>query len=401
MQSGMTRKTMRIQCCAILTGFVLCASLGWTEEPVRIGVLLSLDGRAGALGREAWAGIRHAYSLRREVFNRPIEIVLADAGSDPSRAVMGLFRLVDGEKVSAVIGDVTACCTLAGSAHAERRHIPIVSLSGPISGIAGRHDYIVWTGVSDKILGEWCAQASVKLLGSRTAAIIQDDVDEFSISVATHFGKAFTALGGRIVQRVGLRGKGYGFHTELERIRLTQPEVLFAPLFVTHCALVAKQAKRLGLSSAILATDRANHPDLAAVGGPDVEGLCLACVTQDKGSGPVCSNKIDSFGEHPTLPTMSGSWKRAGANAYTIVVEAIERAQSLDGDTIYREAAALQSARLQPREPETKAGVCPSNALSLRRVVHGRFIETRLDTLLRYVRLNPWVRPQNTNECRK
>lgn len=327
---------------SLLAILVLIPTQGWTAEPVRIGVLLSMDGPAGCLGRDAWKGICAAQRSQSTVLGRPVQLVPANTHSQPSRAACAFLRLLEKERVCAVIGDVTASCTLAAAPLAEKHRIPLVSLSGPVPLSRTSLRYTIWTGISAEHLGEWCAFACRKLLGAKTVAIMQDNSQEFSIGVATCFAQKFRSLGGVVVHRSGLHAGQPIMGSVLERVRRARPDVLFAPLFATQCAFLAIQARGMGLEAQMLAT---REPDLHGVGHVDgraVEGVyvpvfrhgCIAVLREMKAL--VSEEQLKCSWENRPM-------EGAGKDAYLETLDAIRQAQSTSGDTVWKHMVELHS----------------------------------------------------------
>ncbi len=77
-------------------------------EPLRVGVILAMSGPAHVWGSNG----RMALELGRDEFNsanlagRPIELIFEDSKTQPAAAVSAFHKLVEVDKVSAVIGDV-------------------------------------------------------------------------------------------------------------------------------------------------------------------------------------------------------------------------------------------------------------------------------------------------------
>ena len=334
-----------------LAGFLALTTQVWPGEPVRIGVLLSMHGPAGSLGKRAWEGIRDAGRNRPQVLGRPVQMIRVDSRSDPSEAVSAVFRLVEKEKVVAVIGDVTSSCSLAASAYTEQRGIILVSLSGPVAGHRPRGGYTVWTGTRGAAEGSFAARVCRRTLGYGRATIVQDNSQEDSIVSATRFEEAFRAAGGGSVSRVGVHAGQTDMEPVVRQLQRSRPEVVFVPLFAVQCALLKRQSAEMGFDAAFMATDRADLEELIGVGGAAVHGMYVTCRGVDCARTPLhsvaCSVRagfLKGAGSNP--------WAAAGAHAYGLLLDAMERAGSTDGDEFRREAFSIHEA---PHEGEPAA----------------------------------------------
>ena len=108
----------------------LCLSMiSWAmaAEPINIGALLPMTGSVAAFGQMAWDGINTAKQIEPEALGRPIEIKLADTKSEKVDSANAVSRLIEKDKVVAIIGELISGNTIAASDLAERAKIPMVS----------------------------------------------------------------------------------------------------------------------------------------------------------------------------------------------------------------------------------------------------------------------------------
>src|SRR4030042_1812583 len=82
-------------------------------EPVVIGAYLSMTGNVAAYGGMGWSGISIGKKMRPEVLGRPVEVRLADTKSDKVESANAVSRLVEKDKVVAIIGEMISGNTLA------------------------------------------------------------------------------------------------------------------------------------------------------------------------------------------------------------------------------------------------------------------------------------------------
>jgi branched-chain amino acid transport system substrate-binding protein len=116
-------------------------------------------------------------------------------------------------------------------------------------------------------------------------------------------------------------------------VREANPDIIYVPNYYTENALLAKQVRDLGMKMPILMADGAQVPALIKTGGKAVEGVYLTAhfnleaVSTDLGRSFAASFKeqykkdADAFGS-------------LGADAYFILIEAIKRAKSTEGDKV-------------------------------------------------------------------
>lgn len=112
---------------AALTVGVLAA------EPIKIGGLFDLTGKAQNIGvatKDVAQMVVDRINKANGVNGRKIELVVADTQSEPSQAVIALKRLLDKEKVVAIIGPTTTGAAMACMSTIEAAKIPMVACVG-------------------------------------------------------------------------------------------------------------------------------------------------------------------------------------------------------------------------------------------------------------------------------
>ncbi|MGE0796335.1 MAG: ABC transporter substrate-binding protein, partial [Acidimicrobiia bacterium] len=100
---------------------------GVSGEPIKIGVTISLSGPAGTIGETQLAGIEMAVDELNEgdgILGRPVDLVVKDDASDPTKAAQNMRELVDQEEVKLVFGPTLSSPALAAT--------PIASDAGVI-----------------------------------------------------------------------------------------------------------------------------------------------------------------------------------------------------------------------------------------------------------------------------
>ena len=111
----------------LLMGFLMLLPISAAAGEVKIGLYLPMTGSAAAMGQMVWEGVQVAYQLQPQVLGQPVKLLLVDTKSDKIDAANAVSRLLEKEKVAALIGEVISSDTLAGVPIAERARVPNIS----------------------------------------------------------------------------------------------------------------------------------------------------------------------------------------------------------------------------------------------------------------------------------
>ena len=100
----------------ILLSVLLFAVWSFAADTIKIGGFLPMTGAVAAYGQDANNGIAIAMEMRPTVLGKKVEFVVADTKSDKIEAANAMSRLIEKEKVIAVIGEMISGDTMAGEA---------------------------------------------------------------------------------------------------------------------------------------------------------------------------------------------------------------------------------------------------------------------------------------------
>ncbi|MBI4964494.1 MAG: ABC transporter substrate-binding protein [Desulfomonile tiedjei] len=341
----MITRTIAITCATIL----VLAGKAWSAEPLRVGVLLSLSGVLEQEGKQVLGSIRHSHELRSIALGRPVELVIATAGSDPAQAACAMYRLIERDRVSAVIGDFMSSTTTAAARIAEQKRIPMIAPVGLVDCHHTDQGYFFAIGTCVREEAFAAADLCRRTFGSENALVVTDIAQELSIDLAEAFRRAFTGMGGRIVGSVRIRTGQGAFHDALSRIASTKADVIYAPVFGSECMLIAKQIRGLGLVVPIVSGPAVGLEAIMQAGSP--EGLYAVSF-----KGPPAARTA-------MAPAYRANYRRQGygnalatsgiaSEAYFMLLDAVEKAGSAEPEAIRGALAELRSVNEKDRIAE-------------------------------------------------
>ncbi|MGC8602676.1 MAG: ABC transporter substrate-binding protein [Desulfomonilaceae bacterium] len=311
---------------------VLCLgmlSCAMAAEPINIGALLPMTGSVAAFGQMAWDGINTARHIEPEVLGRPIQIELADTKSDKVDSANAVSRLIEKDKVVAIIGELISGNTIAASDQAERSKIPMVSPTATNQLVTQGKQFVFRVCFIDPEQGRVAAKLALNQLHVKTAAIIYDISQDYCVGLKTFFQREFTRGGGKIVSETMYKMGDRDFSPQLSRIKAMKPDIIYAPIYYTECALIARQARDMGLDIPILAGDGVQAPELIKLGGKAVEGLYFTAHFHTDTINTSMGKRFFELFKKEVGKELD-SYTAQSADAYFIIVDAIKRAGSTD-----------------------------------------------------------------------
>jgi branched-chain amino acid transport system substrate-binding protein len=214
---------------------------------IKIGSLQSLTGDTATFGTSSKNGIALATEQRNKaggVLGKQIEIVTADTQSDMKVAPQAMLKLLQQDKVVAVLGEVASGRTMAASQAALDNHVPLLTPASTNEKVTKAGDYIFRSCYTDGQQGEWVAQYAAQHLGKK-AALIYDANSPYSVGLAERIKQVYPTLGGQILIETTYAGSNTkDFKTQLTAIREKNPDVILLPGYYQEITSLVPQARR-------------------------------------------------------------------------------------------------------------------------------------------------------------
>jgi branched-chain amino acid transport system substrate-binding protein len=301
-------------------------------DTIKIGVALPITGAVAAYGQGSWQGAQVARDMKPTILGRKVELVLVDDKSDKIEAANAFTRLVEKDKVVAIIGSSISGNTMAGGPIAEKAGVPVVSPTATNPLVTQGKKYIFRVCFIDPFQGEMAAKYAFETLKKRKAALIIDKAQDYAVGLADFFERNFKKMGGQVVAKTYCQTGDKDFTAQLSTIKAKNADVIYMPNYYTEVALAMKQARDLGLNLPVLSGDGAQDKALIDIGKQNVEGLMFTGhFEKEAASTPLAKKFIPvyekKFGKVGTFDVM-------GADAYFVLADAIERTKSTDGSKI-------------------------------------------------------------------
>lgn len=246
-----------------------------TEGTIKIGVVLPLTGEVATYGQSAKKGIELAVERINEsggVLGKKIDLIIEDDKNDLKETANKVMKLIEEDNVVAIIGSVTSKCTLADMPVANSKNVPMVTPASTNPKVTKIGPYCFRVCFVDDFQGRVMAKFAREDLNTKRAALIFNSEDEYSKGLAKYFEKSFKDMGGEIVAAETYKNADSDFNAQLSKIKELEPEVIFLPGYYQKLALIAKQARALGIDATFLGGDGWASRELVKQAGEAVNG---------------------------------------------------------------------------------------------------------------------------------
>ncbi|HEX2676577.1 MAG TPA: ABC transporter substrate-binding protein [Polyangiales bacterium] len=309
-----------------------------------IGEFGSLTGGTATFGTSTHAGIEQArdeLNAGGGVLGKKLKVVTEDDQSKPEEAVSAVLKLIKQNNVVAVIGEVASSRSLAAAPQCQQNKIPMLSPASTNPKVTEVGDYIFRACFIDPFQGSTMAKFAMSTLKLKKFAILTDAKNDYSVGLSQFFREMVKKQGGEIVAEESYAEGDIEFKAQLTKIKNTSPEAVFVPGYYTECALIARQAKELGLTVPLLGGDGWDSPKTIEIGGAAVEGVYFTNHYSEQEQRPEVKKFIDTYKQRNGGKTPD-AMAVLGYDSMMIMADAIKRAGSTEGPKIRDALAATK-----------------------------------------------------------
>jgi branched-chain amino acid transport system substrate-binding protein len=204
-----------------------------------------------------------------------VEVVFEDEKDSPTAAVNAVKKLVDVDKVVALVGPMTSGSTLAAFKTADEAKVVFITPTATSPKVSGASPYL-FRGCSRidtqaKALTDYIA-ATYK---PKTVAVLFSN-EPYGKGCAEVFGKFFEQLGIKEVAKESFNRGDRDFKAQLTKIKAANPDIIFIPGYTPETAPAAAQARQLGMKQRIVGVYGDMDPEYVKLAGKAAEGHLIA-----------------------------------------------------------------------------------------------------------------------------
>ncbi|MCT4542601.1 MAG: ABC transporter substrate-binding protein [Vallitalea sp.] len=228
------------------------------EEVVKIGLITAETGDIAQYGM----AVENAVKLAAEEINeaggidgKQIKLVIYDNKGDAQESVTLFRRLVNNDKIDALVGPVISGTTLAVAPLAEQSKIPMITPTATALNVTPDYEYVFRACYTDPYQGTILAKYALKELQAKNIAVLYNAGSDYSVGLAEVFKKVAEEGGAKIVDFEGYTKDDVDFNAVLTNVKNNNPDVIFIPDYYNKVGVIATTIKELGIKATLLGPD--------------------------------------------------------------------------------------------------------------------------------------------------
>ncbi len=318
---------------SILCATLVLAETGVYPDKIVVGTFQALSGPYAIIGQEMSKGMQAYFNWvnrNNGVYGRKIELIIADDQLNPAKTVVEVKRLVESDKVFAIVGGLGTYGCLAVMDYLEQNKVPFVYQGAGTSLLvepAKRYifgvqpDYTLEGQLIAKFLVESLNKKKIAILymandvGEEGRAAVKKRLDKYSIKPALEIGynpaeTDYSALAIKVLE--------------------SNPDAIVIYGFITDTIRWIKTLRDYGVKSDIVTIYPNADPSFVNLGGKYVEGVYLTgwvpLATPDRPEFVRDYQRAVAIYQETFPNTIPSSYAVAGFIAAEVFVEALLRA---------------------------------------------------------------------------
>ena len=322
---------------------------GATGDTIKVGVYGDTTGATSSFGQSTKNGIQLAFeeiNAAGGINGKKLEMVFEDDQGTPEKAKTVISKLINQDKVVAVLGEVASSNSLAAAPVAQEAKIVMITPSSTNPKVTEVGDYISRVCFIDPFQGSVMAKFAANTLKAKTAAILGDNSSDYSKGLTTFFEQEFTKLGGTVITKQTYAQKDQDFKAQLTQMRDQKPDVIYIPGYYGEVGIIAKQARELGMNQPLLGGDGWDSPELWKLGGASLKNAYISNHYSADNPAPEIQNFVKAYQTkfkvapdslaalaYDSAKVLADAIKRAGGTESAKLKDAINATKNFAGVT--------------------------------------------------------------------
>lgn len=288
---------------ALGLGLGLTAGLASAADTIKIAVPSPYTGSAAGFGENVKAGVvmkLEEINAAGGVNGKKIEAVYLDEQCEPREAATVSSSIVNDEAIVGIVGHLCSSAHLAALPAYVREGIAAITPTATNVSISSKNKdekgkaWSFRNVYRDDFQGTFLADYVDKVLGLKKVAVFYENND-YGIGLKDAFAKEAKKLGLTVVGEEAYKKGDQDFTPQLTKLKGAGPQGLFIAGYYPEGALIADQAKKIGLNVPKFGADGFDNADYIKLGGAAADDTYLTAPFLAETAGPDAKKFIDGF----------------------------------------------------------------------------------------------------------
>ena len=331
---GFHQSNRLFSCVAFAVLAAVACSQAVSKE-IKVGFFGPLSGSAAVYGTESLAGAQFALdeiAKKGMLGEDKIKLIVADDMGNPGAAAQAAQRMIDLDKVVAILGGSTSSGTAAAIEVTRSAKIPQLSPLAVDPELTKQgNPWFARIAPSADRFADNAAQWAVDKHKVKSVYLLVRN-DNWGQPLAEAFAKKAEALGVKILGRVSYEPTAREFKPILSKMASTHPDFVFVMGYYTESGLIVKQMAELNIHTPVFVMTAPGVPQYRDIAGPAANGTYGVLYYY---AGSIKTDVAMQFVKNwqAKFNHLPSQYDGMGYDAMYVLAEAIKKAEGKGGAT--------------------------------------------------------------------
>jgi len=326
-------------------------SLGWAAQPIKLGLIYPLSGPIAYDGQSVVNGAK----LATEEINkkggllggRRIELVIEDGQGLPAQSLAAAEKLINRDKVVALMGCYRSSASLAVQPIAGKNKIPMMSVVSSAPKLTeGGFKYYFRNTPKEYMLVEVAARYLITKLGIKTISFLGPN-DEWGRAGLEGWKDMMKKHGGQVVSEDLFMTGSTNYQAYLTKIKSLKPDAMAVQSETLDGSMIFKQAKEMGLDVKKIGSGPMASQKFMELAKDASEGIYAILPWVHTYDTPENKAFTESYAKRFPDRGIPDKYGAAGYDGIYVFADAIAKAKKADRESIRKGMTMVESKRLQ------------------------------------------------------
>lgn len=305
------------------------------KEAYKIGAIVDISGPAASLGepeRDTIQMLADELNAKGGINGHPVDLIILDNKSVETEAVLAAKKLIEQDKVLAIIGCSASGTSLAILDTAQKAEVPVVSMaaSAMIVEPPAERQWVFKTAQSDIIVADRITKYLVSK-GIKDVAFLSMN-NAYGDSGRANFEQSAAAKGLNIVIKEKFEATDKDMTAQLAKVKASNAQATVIWAIPPSAAIVTKNYRDLGIDIPLIHSHGIGNPAFLELAGDSANGVLVAMskltvaeqLPDSDRQKPLLVEYVRSYTEkYNAMPSTFGGHAH---DAFSVLVQAIEKA---------------------------------------------------------------------------
>lgn len=245
---------------------------------VKFGLYASLTGDASVYGLSIKNGLELAVeeiNAQAYLGKTKLKLVTLDEKADKQEGISVLTKLINNEKVTAVLGPTLSSVAFAADPIAQKAGVPVLATSNTANGFTDMGDYIFRDSIAQAAVVPQTVAAVKAKYGAKKAVLLFESTNEYSKSESEVMKEALKANGIELLATESYSHGDTDFRTQLSKLKLRKPDILVISALAGEAVPILQQIQEIGFKAPVVGGNGFNSPTVVATAKEAAEGVIV------------------------------------------------------------------------------------------------------------------------------